>query len=137
MLAAYQNELIQFQTEAATFDLYRENLILRRATERSLQVTIEICLDIGRRVAAIEGFRYPENNRDVFFVLAEEEIISKELLAVMLALAGFRNFIVHQYARVDDFRVYEILRENLEDFDDFAKAVADHLQQIESGSEEG
>jgi len=131
MLAAYREELSQFQSAAATFDLYREDLLLRRAVERSLHVATEICLDIGRRIAAFEGFRYPENNRDVFYVLSEEAILSKELLEVMLDLAGFRNFIVHQYAELDDFRVYEIIHENLDDFDDFAAAIAEYLQRDE------
>ncbi|WP_448595363.1 HepT-like ribonuclease domain-containing protein [Thermoflexus hugenholtzii] len=34
-------------------------------------MAIEACLDIGRRLIAREGFRYPEDNADVFRVLAE------------------------------------------------------------------
>jgi len=37
----------------------------------------------------------------------------------------------HQYAKVDDFRVFEILHENLDDFDDYAAAVTEYLQRDE------
>jgi len=137
MLAVYRNELSEFQTVAKTFALYRENLMLRRAVERSLQVAAEICLDIGRRIASLEGYRYPENNRDVFYLLAEEKIISEQLLDRMLDLAGFRNFIVHQYAQVDDIQIYEILMEGLEDFDDFAEEIAKYIQPLDTEETEG
>ncbi len=107
---------------------YRENVRLQKAVERSLQVAVEACLDIGRRLIALEGFRYPEDNADVFRVLAEEHVVPPELLPRLLDMARFRNLIVHDYARIDDTRVYAILQKHLEDFDQFAKAIAAFLK---------
>ena len=111
-----------------TFQAYRDNKRLRKAIERSLQVAVEACLDIGRRVIALEGFRYPENNQDVFRVLAEEEVVWANLLPTLLEMARFRNLIVHDYARIDDARVYGILKKRLGDFDTFAEAVRAYLE---------
>ncbi len=107
---------------------YQENVRLQKAVERSLQVAVEACLDIGRRLIALEGFRYPEDNADVFRVLAEEHVVPPELLPRLLDMARFRNLIVHDYARIDDTRVYAILQKHLEDFDQFAKAIAAFLK---------
>ena len=89
--------------------------------------SVEICLDIGRRIVALEGFRYPEDNQDVFRVLAEEQAVPGDMLETLLDMARFGNLIVHDYARIDDARVYGILRKRLSDFDAFAEAVGGYL----------
>jgi len=46
-----------------TFQEYQDDKRLCKATERSLQVAVEACLDIGRRIIALEGLRYPQDNQ--------------------------------------------------------------------------
>lgn len=103
--------------------------MLRRSVERTLQVAVEICLDIGRRLIALEGFRFPDDSQDVFRVLHEEDVVSDDLLATLLDMARFRNLIVHDYARIDDALVYNILKKRLGDFDAFAKAIQVYLER--------
>lgn len=112
---------------AVDLPAYAADPVHRRAVERSLQVAIEACLDIGRRVISRERLRYPADNREVFTVLAEADIVPRDLLAELHAMAGFRNVLVRDYVRVDDGLVFAILREDLGTFDRFARAVAEHL----------
>jgi len=102
--------------------------MLRFAVERSLQVSIEICLDMGRRIIAIEGLPYPETNRDIFRILGQAHLIPGELSAQLQEMAGFRNLLVHDYAEIDDQRVYQILQNWLSDFDAFAEAIIAYLE---------
>jgi len=111
-----------------TFDQYREDKKLRRFVERTLQIAVEACLDIGNHIIASEGFRYPEDNKDIFQVLHEEGIISDELLPQLIKMAGFRNIMVHDYARIDDAVVYGILKKRLGDFDEYARAIVTYLE---------
>ena len=127
LLAECLDELQTFRREAASFSTYRDDVKLRRAVERSLQVAAEISLDIGRRIIALEGFRYAEDNQDVFRVLAAEQVVSQQLLDSLLNMARFRNLIVHDYAKIDDAKVYEILKHRLGDFDAFAEAIRVYL----------
>ncbi len=129
LLAEYRDELLHYRAQATSFQVYQNNKMLRRAVERSLQVSVEICLDVGRRIVALEGFRYPEDNQDVFRVLTEEQVIPGNLLETLLDMARFRNLIVHNYAHVDDARVYGILHKRLADLDAFAEAVRAYLLQ--------
>jgi len=110
-----------------------DNTRLRKAVERSLQVAVEACLDVGRRLIALEGFRYPEGNRDVFQVLGEEEAVPQELLPALLDMARFRNLIVHDYAKIDDAKVYGILKKRTGDFDEYARAIVAYLERREQG----
>ncbi|MGC9523731.1 MAG: type VII toxin-antitoxin system HepT family RNase toxin [Anaerolineae bacterium] len=111
-------------------ETYRENLLIRRTVERTLHLAVEASLDIGQHIIAREGLRTPDDNKDVFVVLAEEDIISSELLPALVEMAKFRNLIVHDYARVDDRIVHSILQERLGDFEDYARAVLDHLEGV-------
>jgi uncharacterized protein YutE (UPF0331/DUF86 family) len=112
----------------SAYNQYATDLRLRKAIERTLQVAVEACLDVARRIIALEGFRYPTDNRDAFRVLAEEQILPQALLNPLLEMAGFRNLIVHDYAKIDDAIVYGILMKRLGDFDAFADAIRVYLE---------
>jgi uncharacterized protein YutE (UPF0331/DUF86 family) len=130
------DELQFYREQATSFQVYLDNKMLRRAVERSLQVSVEICLDVGRHIIAEEGFRYPEDNKDVFQILAEEGIVPRTLLPVLLDMARFRNLMVHDYARIDDAKVYAILKRNLSDFDAYARAIVSYLESLQTETED-
>ena len=129
LLDEYVSELCEYRAEATSFKIYESNKRLRRAVERCLQVAVEICLDIGRHLISLEGFRYPDNNQDVFQVLAEEEVVPEDLLSTLVDMARFRNLMVHDYARIDDAKVYTILKQRLSDFDTFARAISTYVER--------
>jgi len=129
LLAEYVDELQDYRERATSFRVYLNNKMLRRAVERALQVAAEVCLDIGRRLIALEGFPYPESNRDVFQVLGEEGVVPQELLFALLDMARFRNLIVHDYAKIDDAKVYGILKKRLSDLDEYARAIVAYLER--------
>ena len=126
MLAEHVSDLKALQR--VTFDEYEANKVLRGYVERTLQVCVQICLDISGHLIAEFGFRHPNDNRDTFVVLREEGIIPEEFLPNLLNMAGFRNIVVHDYARVDNAIVYGILKRRLGDFDRFARLVTDFLE---------
>lgn len=119
-------DLIELQD--VDFPTYEENKLVHRTVERTLHLAIEACLDIGQHIIAQEGFRTPESNKEVFFILSEEEILSSELLPNLIGMAGFRNLIVHDYARIDNAAVFGILKRRLGDFDASAKAIVNYLK---------
>ena len=131
-LTLLRNEVADLKTQADHLLLLRDyvnDTRLRRATERGLQITVELCADIARRIIAIEGFRYPDDYQDTFRVLGEEGVVSNELLPRLTEMARFRNLLVHIYAKIDDAKVYGILKNRLGDFDAFAAAIAAYLER--------
>lgn len=129
MLAEHMSDLKALQK--ITFDEYESNKILRGYVERTLQVCVQICLDIGGHLIAELGFRHPQDNKDVFVVLQEEGIVPEAFLPNLLNMAGFRNIVVHDYARIDNAIVYGILKRHLDDFDRFARLVTNFLEGIQ------
>ncbi len=119
--------LKQEQQEVSSLHVYTNSGRIRRAVERSLQVSVELCLDIGRRIIARNGYDYPDSNRQVFEILVREGVVSSGLLPALQKMAGFRNIVVHEYVRIDDAQVYGMLKSNLGDFEAFAAGVVDFL----------
>lgn len=115
--------------QSASFQEYQENKLIRKSVERTLHTATEACLDIGHHIIAEEGFRSPEDNKDVFVVLGEEGLVPGELVPQLVKMAKFRNLLVHQYAHIDNAIVYGILKRHLGDFDEFAQAIVAYLSK--------
>ncbi|MBU0880325.1 DUF86 domain-containing protein, partial [Patescibacteria group bacterium] len=96
---------------------------------KALEETIEIMLTTGNMLIAQKGFRKPEKNDDVFDVLADEKIYSKNLANKLWGLGGFRNILVHNYITIDLNLVYDHLEKGIPAFKEYAKAVAKFLDK--------
>jgi len=101
-----------------------------RAARYSLIVTIEAAAVICNHLAARRG-RVVDSYPACFEALADLEISDAQLGARLAAMARLRNILVHGYARVDDARVHDILRNDLTDLEAYLLAVAAHLQMAE------
>ncbi len=126
LLEEYTNDLKNLQK--VSFQEYQKNKLIRRAVERTLQLAIETCIDIGQHIIAQAGYRTPVDHKDTFVVLHEEGMIHKELLDKMVSMARFRNLIVHDYTRIDNAAVWGIIKRHLEDFNGFKQAVLDYME---------
>jgi uncharacterized protein YutE (UPF0331/DUF86 family) len=93
-----------------------------------LIVAAEAALDICNHLAARRGARSPEDYADCMAVLAEIGVIGPALRDRLARMARVRNLLVHLYGRVDDYRVYRIIREDLGDFDEYLLSVARYLK---------
>lgn len=95
----------------------------RRACERLLQVSIECIIDICGLI--ITGLRLglPAEEDDIFEKLEQAGIISPTRKEVLKRMKGFRNILVHEYGRIDDIMVYELLQTKLNDFDSFKQEI--------------
>lgn len=95
----------------------------RRACERLLQISIEGVIDICGLV--VKGFRLglPAEESDLFELLAKKGLITPAMKKKLRAMRGFRNIIVHEYGRVDEKIVYEMLTKRLKDFSGFKRQI--------------
>lgn len=122
LLAEYVGDLEAVQD--TTWEEFLADKKLRRYVERTIQLAIECCLDIGHHVISAEGLREPSDNRDVFRVLAEAGYIPAPLLPAFERMAGFRNLLVHEYARIDPAVVHGVLKKRVSDLKQFAALIA-------------
>ena len=98
-----------------------------QAAKHSLQEAIEACLDIGSHIIAEQGFRRPEDYREIFRVLVENSIIDHVLSEKLQEMAQFRNLLVHRYGQIDTRRIYIIMSDDLKDIQEFAKSILKYI----------
>ena len=113
-LSEYVGQVSEY--EALNVERYRADWKTQRIVERTLQMAIETCLDIASHVLADRGLRAPSTYVETFEVLVQAGLMSPDLGRVMIEMTGFRNVVVHEYARIDPAIVVRILRERLADF---------------------
>jgi len=92
--------------------------------ERYLQLAIQGVLDVSNHIVADMESRLPADNKELFERLTARKILPVRLSKKLIAMAGFRNILVHEYLEIDRRRVYEVLRKDLADFDRFIRAVS-------------
>lgn len=121
LLAEYISDLEEVQ--AVAWDEFLANKVLRRYVERTLQLAVESCLDIGSHIISSERLREPEDNKDVFKVLVEAGFLPADILETLQRMAGFRNVLIHEYTRIDPEVVFGVLKRRLGDLRRFAVEI--------------
>lgn len=113
-LAEYVDQVSEYRH--LTAERYRTDWKTQRIVERTLQMAIETCVDVASHVLADRGLRVPSTYAETFEILTQAGLLSPDVGRVMVDMAGFRNVIVHEYARIDADLVIQVLRERLGDF---------------------
>ena len=120
---AIEAEALRRLGARSTGELLADDDLLAAVKYRFI-IAIEVCIDVGRHVIASEGLRAPLDYADVFAVLADADLVDPAIAADLRDTARFRNLLVHNYTKVDDTRVVEILRERVDDLALFRTALA-------------
>ena len=112
-----------------TVQAYAGDWKTQRIVERTFQMMIETCLDIGGHIISDEKMRVPETYADIFRILVENGILSKTHLVAFEKMAKFRNIVVHDYEKIDPEIVVAILRNHLQVFEVFKSSVIAYLDE--------
>ena len=120
-LEIYIKQMQEYST--ITVKEYSKDWKLERIIERTLQMMIELCVDITNHIIADKKYRVPTSYSDTFQELEEEGLISKKQYKTMKKMAQFRNIVVHHYDKIDETIVVNILRRNLKDFFEYRDSI--------------
>jgi len=94
----------------------------------NLLVAIEACVDIAYHLISMNKMRLPRDYADSFRILNEKGIISDDLTKRLVLMTRFRNRLVHIYWAIDDEFIYEILRNNIHDAEEFMNSISKILR---------
>lgn len=95
----------------------------------NLQRACEASVDLGTRVIRLRNFGLPQSSRDVFFLLEQRGVLSRELSSHLQAMVGFRNIAVHDYQKLNLLVVRNILKNRLQDFEQLIASVQEALNE--------
>jgi uncharacterized protein YutE (UPF0331/DUF86 family) len=83
----------------------------------------QIIIDLAFHLCSFNKLHEPLNYKDAFWVLAENELVPRELADRLAEWAGLRNVIAHLYDEVEESRLFEILQDDLGVFDEFIEII--------------
>lgn len=119
-LDGYLHELQDIMPE--NYETYQK-IEKKRACERLLQVSIESVLDICAQFVIELRLGLPSEEDDIFEKLEQAKVMSSAAKEKLKRMRGFRNILVHEYGRIDDRIVYDLLKNHMEDFDSIRKEI--------------
>ena len=102
-----------------------EDWVLHSAIERSLQVAVEIVIDICHRLNSLSGRSPAASARDAVEGCVKLGVLSST--DTLSHVIGFRNLVVHRYEHVETQILIDIVNNHLDDFDDFRAKVLDYV----------
>jgi len=98
---------------------YQSDWKTQRIVERTLHLAIETCMDIADHIVADRRLPVPETAAATFEILGEAQVLPVPLATSLSKMVGFRNILVHDYARLDASIVLRVLRSDLQDLQRF------------------
>lgn len=101
----------------------RNILAVKHLLLEAIEAVGAICLHLSahRLKKSAEGMT------DCFQNLQQAGLIDESLFKKLKAMSDFRNKLVHHYHKIEDKKVLKYAREDLDDFDQFIKAIGDEL----------
>ena len=99
----------------------------QRAVERSLQVLVEVAIDICQRLIALHGQSPATTGTDAIDRCIQLGILTE--VPEYRQMVRFRNFIVHRYDRVDAAVLVDVVNNQLTVFERFRNEVLTYVQE--------
>lgn len=108
----------EISLETFTKDIDCQDIVLF-----NFQMAIQNCVDIAAHIVGEKGFGIPGSTNELFHMLEENGFLQLEIAEKMARAVGFRNLMVHEYAKIDIELVYTLAHENLDDLNDYLVSI--------------
>ena len=95
---------------------------------KRIEFAVEIVIDICAIINSDLRLEMPESEEGIVESLAKNGILTEEMTDKIRRMKGFGNIVVHRYGKIDDRVAFSILRDNIDDFDEFIDAIEEFLK---------
>jgi len=107
-----------------SYEKFENDWGLQKISERSLQVMVEAIIDITSRIISKNKLPPADTSSKAIVKLKELGVIKDS--TKYAKMVRFRNLIVHDYASIDIKILYDILTNNLTDFEKFTQEIKEY-----------
>lgn len=97
-------------------------------SEHHLRRSLEALFDIGRHIIAKKSLGKPENYKQVIDILGQQRVLTPVFSQKIKGMAGYRNRLVHGYAKVSAEEIYNIIKTRLDDFAQFSVYIVKFIE---------
>ncbi|MSP53688.1 MAG: DUF86 domain-containing protein [Gammaproteobacteria bacterium] len=113
--ASMERCIKRIREEYAKCDGDIERDILRQdSIVLNIERACEQCINMGQRLIREKKLGMPKEYREIFTVLRERDIISKELSDDLKKMVGFRNLAIHEYRELNLEQLKYIIEHRVE-----------------------
>lgn len=123
-----ENLPILKELKANPLDKFKDDKKLQRLAERCLEINIQALLDIAHYIIAQNNWERSSANKEAILTLGAKDVIPKSFAKKIEPMAGLRNLLAHEYAKIDPAKLYENLQ-NLEDFREFSRYILTYIEK--------
>lgn len=102
---------------------FLEDPAVREEASYLLCTTYQTALDIATALLGRLGLAEPEDETDVFALLAQEEVLSELCVSQLTAMHGLCTALAEQYEEIDPQWIYQTLQVNLAGLNQFVEQV--------------
>lgn len=108
---------------------YRKDRLMQAAAERVLQLAIQAVLNITSHIVAHNRWGEIQQYTDSITILHQKDIIPEDLTNRLIDFTKMRNFIVHQYLKIDIQIIYKTLEIAIADLIKFTQIIQSMLEK--------
>lgn len=101
----------------------KEDMIRYWGIERGIQISIECVIDICNIMISVLYVDKPDTYRECVLILGKENIIPINFAKELSNMISFRNILVHDYMKIDEKIIIDILQNHLDDFVKFMNYI--------------
>ena len=94
----------------------------------NLHAAIQNAIDIAAHIVAEEGLGVPGSVSEMFYLLEANGSLPSDVTEKMVKAVGFRNIIVHEYAKIDLQQMFDIANNHIKDLNQFLSAIFSALK---------
>lgn len=125
-LLHYLRQLEEIQPD--TYDRYASDLTRRLATERLIQLIVDIALDINNLMLSAHRLAPASDYFNSFLDLGEAGVLDRVFAVSIAPSTSIRNRLVHEYEKTDDRIVFA----SIPKFLDLYRQYADFINKASS-----
>lgn len=101
---------------------------------KKVEFAIENVIDICNIINTDLSLGVPADDEDIIKNLEMNKILTNKLIDRIRRMKGFRNILVHKYGKIEDEMAFEMLQNNLADFQEFSEEILKFLTKNKSKS---
>lgn len=102
--------------------------IYRGALLHYLYLMADSCIVLSELIIKKKGLRTPQSYAEAFDILGENQLLETKFAYHFASIAGFRNFLTHDYEKVDQEVICGQIINSLDDVDIFLAQISSALK---------
>lgn len=103
--------------------------LYRGAVLHYLYLLADGCIVLAEQIIGLKKLRLPQSYAEAFDILGENGILPSAFAYKFAAIAGFRNFLAHDYEKIDGMVICDEVMNKLEEVETFL----DFIEQVLEG----